>query len=243
MYDELARIESIYGSVAEYNRCMEEEQQEKYTPTQEEQDELWMSQEVYYKKIECLSGIPSDFIVQLRAEIVKNAPKEEDYIDKSNPYWQNSYIYARNDYYSEATKEIVKKVCEHYNVTADTEWETFYSPQTGKLAISVEYSEHSLIKHTHIGNLDYEAFKDIYRDLYYAGLYPSVSLGREEKRPIIISNSSLGNLRIYDFKMAGLETEESLNKDLQESGFDEKAFRDELREQLNKDENDDLDDR
>ena len=39
MYDELARIEGIYGSVAEYNRVMYEEQSEEPTPEQLEESE------------------------------------------------------------------------------------------------------------------------------------------------------------------------------------------------------------
>ena len=40
MYDDLARIEAIYGCVAEYNRCMEERDYEEYEPTEEEIAEM-----------------------------------------------------------------------------------------------------------------------------------------------------------------------------------------------------------
>lgn len=239
MYDELARIESIYGSVAEYNRCMEEEMQEEYTPTLEEYEEQHIDLEVYHKKIEYLSGAPSDFVVKLKADWDERAPKEDQY-----PKGSNQFIYDSHDFYTEMVKDIMHKLCEHYNVTPDDKGDTFYNPEVGKLAISVDYSDSVYIKHLNVGNLDYETFKDIFRDMYYAHLYPSMSLGLENRNHLILSNCSLGNLRIYDFKMAGLETEESLNKDLMESGFDEEKFRNELKEQLLAErEEDGLDDR
>ena len=50
-----------------------------------------------------------------------------------------------------------------------------------------------------------------------------MSYEKVPEKPMLLSNCSLGNLRIYDLKMAGVETEESIEKSLKEAGFDEKS--------------------
>ena len=65
--DELARVERIYGSVAEYNRCMYEEENY-YEPTEEEIAESERRMAAYHAKIKELSGTESEFIRKLVAD-------------------------------------------------------------------------------------------------------------------------------------------------------------------------------
>lgn len=180
-YDELARIERVYGSVAEYNRCQMEEQ-EQYEPTEEEIEESEREMEAYYAEIERLNGTPSNFIRKLVAEWDAKEPANDDY-------------YAVMKWGKERKLDIVAKVAEHYGVTVDEEWATFYRVPENRFAIAVEYKDFCYIKSKHIGNLTLEQFKDIFRDLYYAKLYPTMSHNGR-----YVSNCSLGNILRNDLR-------------------------------------------
>ena len=84
----------------------------------------------------------------------------------------------------------------YYGVQVDEEYDTFYNVPDGKFSISVEYSDVCRIHYKMAGNLSYEQFKAIYRDLWYAKLYPSMKY-----KDIIRSNCSLGSL-LYAEKLA-----------------------------------------
>jgi len=215
--DDLSRIERNYGSVAEYNRVRYEEDADTYEPSRDEQIKASNDHAVYVAKIKCLDGVPSDFAKSLKSEWDAKAPKDEDFPDR------NSAIYAGYDWSKNRTLDVVNKICEHYGVESDDTWESYYRPGVGKFGISVEYNDHGKIEHKHIGGLDYDTFKDVFRDLYACGQRPSMSYEKQPEKPMLLSNCSLGNLRIYDLKMAGVETEESIAKSLEEAGFDEKA--------------------
>lgn len=178
MVDDLARIESIYGCIAEYNRCMAET--EEYEPTEEEIAENERLMTEYHAEIKRLNGTESGFIRRLVTEWEKSKPEYNG---------TNASIYAGYDWSRERTLDIVAKVAEHYGVEVDEEWATFYRVPKGKFAISVEYHDHGRILCKHIGNLDFEVFKDIFRDLHYAGERPTMKFGN-----MILSNCSLGEL-------------------------------------------------
>ena len=217
MYDDLSRIESIYGSVAEYNRVKWEEENT-YEPTEEELEEDRISMEVYYAKIEKLNGEPSQFATDLIAEWNAKAPKEEDFADT------NQYIYAGYDYAHDETLDMVSRTCKHYGLTADEAWNTFYQPEDGKFAISVEYHEHGRILSKNIGNLDLETFKTVFRDLHEMGLYPTMNYRKNGKNNIV-SNSSLGSIRYGYLTRWDVETEQAQNGELSNAGFDENTIR------------------
>ena len=180
MYDELSRIEGIYGCVAEYNRCMWEEENE-YEPTEEEIAESKRQLAEYEAKIKRLDGTPSEFIKALVAEWAESEPKYKD--------WNIDGFYKVREWSKARTLDIVAKVAEHYGVKADEEWASFYEVPEGKFAIKIEYHDSCYIKSLNIGNLDFPTFKDVFRDLHYAKLYPTMSYkGR------FISGCSLGTL-------------------------------------------------
>lgn len=176
---ELNRIESVYGSVAEYNRCMWEEENY-YEPTDEEIAETERQMAQYYAEIERLNGEPSKFIKTLVEKWKATEPQYDG---------TNESIYAGYDWSRERCIDIVEKIAEHYRVTVDEKWESFYRVPKGKYAISIEYQESCYIKNKHIGSLDLDTFKNVFRDLHYARLSPTMS---NEGR--FISNVSLGHL-------------------------------------------------
>lgn len=200
MWNDLARIEANYGCVQEYYRCMEEKR-ERYEPTEEEILEHEKEMYLYHRKIEILNGKPSELAVKLNKEWAEKEPDESDY-------------YAGRDWSLARKLDIIEKTCKHYGVEADEKWETFYRSEN--FSIAVEYIDFGYIKSKHIGNLSYEMFQNIFRDLDYCRLYPTMKYGK-----MIRSNMSLGNLKIADLKWDGVETEESLQTELLANGYNE----------------------
>lgn len=179
--DELARIESIYGCVAEYNRCMAERDHEDYEPSEEEIAESERQMAKYYAEIERLNGEASDFVKELMAEWEPTKPQYEE--------WNSVAYYATSRWAKERCLDIVVKVVEHYGVKADEEWASFYRVPKDKFAIKVEYNDSCYIKSLNIGNLSLEQFKLVFRDLHEAGLRPTMSHNGQ-----YVSNVSLGHL-------------------------------------------------
>lgn len=200
MRDDLARIEANYGCVQEYYRCMEEKR-ERYEPTEEEMLEHKKEMYLYHRKIEILNGKPSELAVKLNKEWAEKEPDKNDY-------------YAGRDWSLARKLDIVEKICKHYGVEVDEKWETFYRSEN--FSISVEYIDFGNIKYKHIGNLSYEMFQNIFRDLDYCRLYPTMKYGK-----MIRSNMSLGNLKITDLKWNGIETEKLLQTELLANGYNE----------------------
>lgn len=181
MVDELARIESIYGCVAEYNRVKWEEEAERYEPTDEEIAESERQMAEYYADIERLNGEASDFVKELIAEWQRSQPQYDE--------WNSSAYYATSRWAKERCLDIVAKVVDYYGIKADEKWVSFYEVPEDKFAIKVEYNDSCIIKSLNIGNLDLPTFKDVFRDLYEAGLRPTMSHNGQ-----YVSNVSLGHL-------------------------------------------------
>lgn len=181
MIDELARIESIYGCVAEYNRCMAERDYEDYEPTEEEIAKSERIMAEYHAEIERLNGEPSEFIKSLIAEWKETEPQYDE--------WNSEAYYRTNRWSKERCLDIVAKVTDHYGVKANEEWALFYEVPEGKFAIKVEYNDSCIIKSLNIGNLDLPTFKLVFRDLHEAGLRPTMSHNGK-----YVSNVSLGHL-------------------------------------------------
>ena len=179
--NELARIESIYGCVAEYNRCMAERDYEDYEPSEEEIAESERRMAEYYAEIKRLNGEASDFVKALISQWEPTKPQYEE--------WNSAAYYATSKWAKERTLDIVTKVADHYGVKADEEWATFYRVPEGKFGIEVEYNDTCYIKSLNIGNLDLPTFKLVFRDLHEAGLRPTMSHNGN-----FVSNVSLGHL-------------------------------------------------
>ena len=219
--DDLSRIEATYGSVAEYNRVMYEENfmDQDYEPSEEEMIDSDIQMAIYNAKIEYLNGVPSEFVKDLKKEWDEKSPKEENFETNSQ------YINAGYDYSRDKKLDIIDKVSRFYNVEYSEDATRFYSPGLKKFGISVEYIDIGHIKHKFIGGLDYDTFKNVFRDFHYSGLHPTMSLGLKPDKPMILSNCSLGNLRIYDLKLVGFESNESINAELKKLGFDEEKVK------------------
>lgn len=218
MYDELARIEANYGCVAEYNRVMEEEYEydeygrlvprEYEEPSDEELERQARDSRIYERKLQVLSGVPSEFAVNLKKELNKLAPVRED----SN---QNDYYYAQREYASTSTLRIIDEVEKYYGLKLSKETSPYRLPE-GELAISIENVEFCQIFHYSVRGLSYEQFKALFTDLDYLRTYPTMFYGRKgDGNTLILSNSSLGALRYHDLVYYGFETRE---------GMDEEAF-------------------
>ena len=223
--DELARIEAAYGCVAEYNRVRLEEEAEEYTPSEKEMLEQEVKDRVYGEKVRLLTGTPSDFAVKLDEEWKAKEPKRSDYADR------NSCVYAGYGFCHDRTLAIMDAISSYYGEEL-TDKNEFYKTAPGTFAISVEYTEYGMIKNKDITNLTYDKFKEIYRDINYLFSYPSINYCNENGKNLILSGASLGSLRISDLKWAGVETEESLAKELGTLGFDEALLTEELTKQI-----------
>lgn len=224
MYDELARIESIYGSVAEYNRVMLEESEENYRePSDEEILQSECRSEAFNKKLSLLNGEPSDFIKGVIAEWSEKAPLKEDFEN------YNDYVYKVRDFGNDCVLNILDKVAEHYGITlyGHDKSHDFYHPQKNTLSIAVEYREDCYIKEKCFLNLDYETFKNVFRDLYEARVYPTCSYDTDKSKEILC-NISLGELRNSYFVGAGFETEGDQDLELDDYGFDLKEYAEKL---------------
>lgn len=217
MVDELARVERIYGCVAEYNRVMVEEQDE-YEPSEAELQESAMQSDMYHEKIRLLNGKPSEFAVKLKEFWDDKEPSRSKFED------YNDYVRSGYDYAYRKFKNVIDKFEKYYNITFSDDDHNFYQTKDESFAISVEYTEHSMIKTKNLYNLDYMSFKNIFRDLYHVGLYPTMNY-RCNNESHILSNCSLGNLRIYDLLYLELETREGLDFELKRLGFNEEKFK------------------
>lgn len=181
MYDDLAWVESNYGCVAEYNRCMRERDYEDYEPTEEEIAESERQLAEFNAEIERLNGEPSEFVKALVEEWAKSKPEYRQ--------WNGEAWYDMRDWGKARTLDIVAKITEYYGVSAEGNHDDFYNIPSGVFAISVEYADSCYIKHFIIGNLNLEQFKNIFRDLHYAWLSPTMSYNG-----MYVSNCSLGYL-------------------------------------------------
>lgn len=216
--DDLARIEAIYGSVAEYNRVMEEENEGAgYEPSEEEQFAFAADREVYNEKIRILDGKPSELAVSLKEEWDAKKPAE-------TKDWNMSEVRKWQAYSKERLFAVTKALCTHYGIVHNEEM-SLYKTREGSFAIGLEYADSPYIKSWDVSGLSYEAFKNIFRDFHYLGLSPIMNYCDGSGKNHIISNSSLGRLRIHDLIWYGFETEESLENEYRKAGFDETAIR------------------
>ena len=233
MYDELARVEANWGSVAEYNRVMSEEMEynpltgryewiKPQEPTEEEEYKEERDYYIYNAKKSALNGTPSEFAVELNNSWDRKEPHEPDI--KSAEY--NKWFYDVRDWAHDKTLDIVSKLCEYYGVECSDDSEHFYSKteaDVGKFAIEVEYIEFGRILGKFMCGLNYETFKNLFRDLCECGCNPTMRYCSSVNYAKILCNMTLGGLIMHDLKWLGVETEESINATLEECGFNEAA--------------------
>ena len=235
MYDELARVEANFGSVAEYNRVMSEEMEynpltgryewiKPQEPTEEEEYREERDLYIYNAKKSALSGKPSEFAVELNNSWDGKKPQRPDVDLSSREY--NKWFYDVKDWAHDKKLDIVSKLCEFHGAECSGDGKDFYSDTkecVGTFAIKVEYVEFGRILGKFICGLNYETFKKLFRDLWNCECHPTMRYCSSVGHAKILCNTSLGELMIYDLKWLGVETEESINATLEEYGFDEAA--------------------
>jgi len=225
MYDELAHIERIYGSVAEYNRVKEEEAYSNYEPSQTELIEEEIQHKVYNKKIELLNGTPSELAQQIKEKIKNKRPKQ------AGEFWSSADHYNACQYDRKVKFLVLKELCDVYGATFSND-KNYFATAPGTFGFALEYEKDSRILTLSVKDLDYETFKKLYRDIQHIFTWVSVCYRDESNNSHLVSNTSLGGLRIADFKWWGLETVENLNKELTNLGFNEENYIEQLRKEL-----------
>ena len=223
MADELSRIERLYGSVAEYNRVQEEES-DCWEPDEEELLRARIDSVSYHEQIRILNGKPGPLAETLKKEWDSRKPAESD-------SWTMTDVYMWQDYRRDKVFAVTDALCRHYGIEQDGEV-SFYRTPKDTFAIDIEYQDRCNIKFWSVAGLDYDKFKALFRDLHFLGLDPTMNCCDGNGTNHILSNSSLGSLRLSDLKWCGVETEEGLKKELSDAGFDEAAFKESCRKRL-----------
>ena len=236
MYDELDRIEANWGCLAEYNRVMAEEMEydpmigryewaaEPQEPTGEEEYKRERDYHIYKSKINSLNGKPSEFAVELENSWDRKKPQRPT---GDLSIWEyNQWVNDGYEWAHDKVLDITRKLCEHYGVICSADIKDFYrdtEEYVGKFAIEVEYVEFGRILGKYMCGLDYETFKNLFRDLRNCGCNPTMRYCSSINHSKILCNISLGELIMHDLKWLGVETEESINATLEERGFNEAA--------------------
>ena len=194
--------------------------------TPEEEYKAGLDAKIYREKCKYLDGEPSEVAKVLKTYWDSKEPNRKDYKE------YNEYCHACYDYWKDKRPNVIVQLCAEHGLTTDNSWDSFYGVKPDTFGIDVEYTLCGEIKHLHFlkneEHLDYETFKNVFRDLYYLDMYPTMCYQPkdESKNKLILSNCSLGGLRIYDLKLAGVETEESIEQAL--NGFDEQKIKKEF---------------
>ena len=194
MYDDLSRIEASYGCVPEYYRVMEEEREVEMTD--KEAEKLRAEVESWNRRLKILNGIPSDFVMALKAEWDQKKPV-------SSGNWTMSDVYAWQDYNREKLHDIGKRLCGHYGLMKKMDKPFYKDLKPGQFSIGVEYTKNCMVLTWSVCGLNYEQFKPLFRDLCAAGFSPAMKYCDKAGRIHIRSNSSLGSLRACDFVQFG----------------------------------------
>lgn len=224
MQDDLSRIERVFGCVAEYNRCKEEDGCQYFEPSEEEIQEIEADQRTYNAKIRFLDGIPSRLAESLKEEWDAKKPAETG-------EWTMKEVYAWQEYGKAMLLDVVGKLCDLYGISY-YDGMSIYKTEPESFAIGCEYQESPYIKEWAVSDLTYVEFKALFRDLYYLGRTPTMCYKDREGKSHILSNCSLGDLRINDLRRFGVESEEEIEKDLLAMGFDEESYKKEVLREL-----------
>ncbi len=191
-------------------------------------EELEMSDReaiLFRKRIAYLDGTPSSLAETLRKKYFGLHPDEKAYPDHS------SYLEASYAFHKEKLFDCAQQLASKYNLEPDFDsrlsdtWQMY----PNKFCISVGFDED--IHHHHVirfNDLDYNTFKNFYRDLYSLGLHPYMAYALPEFGLIQKDSFSLGYLRQSDLIDLGFESKEAIEKELQKVGLDEKSNADYL---------------
>lgn len=197
---ELIRIESIYGSVAEYNRVQQERDEAEYWDSlSEEQKEQELKEyderrNNYYQEVDALNIEPSEMAKELKESF-----------DKIVNNTTGSY-YDRQENYTKAFKESMQKIVDAYGQKISDNYSIYNGLDNNKFGIDYSYSEYGPVTHKNILNLDKDTFLQMYADMYSIGGYKVKPSYRDSKSNLhTVSGLSVGELRRNEFRRWGVD--------------------------------------
>lgn len=230
MYDDLNRIESVYGSVPEYYRDKWEGDIDYQEPSQKESLISDRKYKLYLRQLDFLSGVPSDTAKNLLSKWNEFTPKQEDFINSNNSYSDKcAYLDACEKFAKNKLFDCIDALNNKYHINISKE-QSCYSKQVGKLGISIEYIDnHSMsgnVQYLNVSELDLTTFKNVYRDLKYLGFNITMHLTYAEDCIKHVTGCSLGELRKNYLKE--IERRNKLLSELKRARLDEKSNADYL---------------
>lgn len=163
--DALAKIERTYGCVAEYNRCMEEEENNRYwnSLSAKKQQQIIAEQNKiqaqYQAELQLLKLPVHPIVAKLKKEFAtaKQKLQEKNLSDMAR-------YYANQELYAQWLVSTIQKISSLHNVELQEQPNREY--QRGKFAIRIEYIDGCNYKHIYIEDLNTEKFLEVYNDIY-----------------------------------------------------------------------------
>ena len=185
MYDDLSRIESAYGSVAEYNRVREEAENKEFWDNldPETQDRLLAEQKAkqdrYNREIEALEIEPSPLAVNLARQLVESKA-EINMKRESSIMTNNEYVYESKHNYDKFLESAIPQIEEAYGIKFE-KGSQFGESDPGKFSVAFEKERFGTVIHYTASNLDKEQFMQVYTDLREIVGYKAFPTYRDDK--------------------------------------------------------------
>lgn len=190
----LRQIESVYGSVAEYNRLQEEKAADEYWNSLSEEQQLKEMDESVRRRNEHLEEVNALNIEP--SELAKRAKVTFDAVVNKVT---DSY-YERQDNYTSALKESMETIVSNYGQKINDDVSIYRDLENNKFGIDYTYSDAGLVKHNTVLNLDKDTFLKMYADMYSIGGYVVKPAYKDEKEVHTVTGKSVGELRRNEFK-------------------------------------------
>lgn len=201
MVDDLSRIESVYGSVAEYNRVKNDiHYQNDNVYDKKHSDSLNKKHEEYLEEVAALELEPSELAKKLRLAYEDSAKKyKNDYYESSKRY----QVYLQDS---------MSQIANQYGKVFQNQNDVSTEMEPGTFSISYSYGT-SQIYHNIINNLTKDEFMHIYADMGQIATYNRLPKYRDASpssdKVHTISNTSLGELRRNEFDRWGVPNEDA----------------------------------
>lgn len=190
----LRQIESVYGSVVEYNRLQEEKAADEYWNSLSEEQQLKEMDESVRRRNEHLEEVNA-----LNIEPSELAKRVKVTFDAAVNRATDSY-YERQDNYTSALKESMETIVSNYGQKINDDVSIYRDLEKNKFGIDYTYSDAGLVKHNTVLNLDKDTFLKMYADMYSIGGYIVKPAYKDEKEVHTVTGKSVGELRRNEFK-------------------------------------------
>ena len=190
----LRQIESVYGSVAEYNRLQDEKAADEYWNSLSEEQQLREMDESIRRRNEYLEEVNA-----LNIEPSELAKRVKVTFDEAVNKVTDSY-YERQDNYTSALKESMETIVSNYGQKINNDVSIYRDLENNKFGIDYTYSDAGLVKHNTVLNLDKDTFLKMYSDMYSIGGYVVKPAYKDDKAVHTVTGMSVGELRRSEFK-------------------------------------------